>query len=180
MSSEDKESKKSIVRMTKTSGNHDLVTNETDSGGLHGCHRFLNEIGVESSDPCVFNSTDDTDERMGRFIEERKEHSFDSRETWSLDYTLATWLYEHLMFYKEIADETTDLSFHRFDVPRVSFTNTGVMQTEIVEMSEGEAIDLACSYLRKSIRETSFASHSSEYTQAALRVVAQILPSLWW
>lgn len=145
-----------------------------------GRHKYLNAIGVKSTNSCVFCSTDVDDERMPRFARERREHSFDSRETWSLDYTLATWLYEHLMFYKEIADETTDLSFHQFDVPTIMVSEEGGFQTETRHVTEGEAIDLACEYLRKAVA-TDWADDSDTYwEQAALRIVTEILPTLWW
>lgn len=143
-------------------------------------HAYLNAIGIKSSDCCVFASTDDTDKRQERFLIERDLHSFDSRETWSLDYTLTTWLYEHLMAYKEYAGDVVDLTYKKFDVMRTHITKKGHVKTKKVTLTQEEAIDLACNYLRKSLRSQWDDLGRTEYTRAALRIVTEMLPDLWW
>lgn len=145
-----------------------------------GRHAYLNAIGIKSSDPCVFASTDKSDDRQPRFAEERAIHSFDSRETWSLDYTLATWLYEHLCTYKEYAGQIVDLSYHKVKVRRLRITKKGNVKTESAVMSEEEAVDLACDYLRRSLTEAWDDVLRLEYEAAALRIVEKLLPVLWW
>lgn len=143
-------------------------------------HAYLNALGIKSTEACIFNSTDDTDSRQKTFRRERRTHSFDSRETWSLDYTLATWLYEHLMMYKDYADDVVDLSYHVFTTEKTHVTKKGHVKTKKVELTEGEALDLACKYLRRSLTCAWDDDRRIAYEQAALRIVTDVLPSLWW
>lgn len=143
-------------------------------------HAYLNALGIKSTEACIFNSTDDTDSRQKMFRRERRVHSFDSRETWSLDYTLATWLYEHLMMYKDYADDVVDLSYHVFKTEKTHVTKKGHVKTKKVALTEGEAVDLACKYLRRSLTCDWGDYRRIAYEQAALRIVTDVLPALWW
>ena len=84
-------------------------------------HYFLEKLGV----PLKYRGTnfcDNTDKRHNRWVKERKKYGFDSKETWSLDYTFYVWLYEHLMMYKKEAFKVVDLDYHKFDVDGKEYT----------------------------------------------------------
>lgn len=142
-----------------------------------GHHAYLNALGIKSTDSCVFNSADDTDERQRDFLEERATHSFDLRETWSLDYTLATWLYEHLMAYREYAGGTKG---RKFKVEKVHVAKDGKVTAKRVTVTQRKGLSLACKYLRKSLTSDWLDERRVPYAQAALRIVAELLPTLWW
>lgn len=129
-------------------------------------HKYLNDLGVKSDEICIFNTEnkDDNAERWQRFQEERKEHTFDSRETWSMDYTSATWVYEHLKMYKDLAGLIPEkhgvkmINLHRFSVPvlyeipdigkRYSHGFLEAYYKEVFETKTlEEAIDLILGYL---------------------------------
>ena len=149
-------------------------------------HAYLNAIGIKSTESCIFASHEDDDERQPRFDRERASHSFDSRETWSLDYTLATWLYEHLMMYQDIA--CIDLEFWKFDVKvpktgkggKPKTNKEGRIKCRKKTVTEGEAIRIACECIRKSLTSEWDDDLRDEYLRVALRIVAEILPALWW
>lgn len=173
-------------------------------------HGFLNEIGIKDDHICVPSTTDDDNgsKRMELFIKEREEYGFDQRETWSLDFTAALWLYEHLKMYKKVS--CVDLSYHRFDIKKVivsdriwsekkvSEIEKHITKSEPVEMTQEEAVSLCCSYLEHYIRteerqkkaekehkESRFAALVQEAIDAveaaqAFHIFAELMPAMWW
>ena len=142
-------------------------------------HAYLNDIGIKSTDSCIFQSYGDMDSRREIFEEERRNHSFDSRETWSLDYTLSCWLYEHLMMYRHKAGQKIDLTYNSVDIERIKIRKNGKVRRKTVRVSEKKAISIACKYLRKALMSDDD-DHVVEYEKAALRIVAELVPYLWW
>jgi hypothetical protein len=63
---------------------------------------YEKQIGVNPND-YFWNSMQD-DERQDKWQEEQKKYGFDSRETWSLDFTFIAWIYPRLKMYQEISD----------------------------------------------------------------------------
>ena len=141
-------------------------------------HKYLNAIGISSTDSCVFNSCDSKDSRQKQFKKERKKHSFDSRETWSLDYTLATWLYEHLMVFKDIASE--EIAQCKFEIEKIKISDDGDISSKTVTVDGLQAVELACEYLQESLTCSFTDSRRIDYEQAALAIVSELLPVLWW
>lgn len=116
-------------------------------------HKYLNEIGIPSTDICIPNTEniptiDNTDEidiqKVERYEEERAIYGFDSRETWAIDYTFAAWLYEHLMLYKDIA--CVDLNYYKVNISTVT-PNDRYNRTTI-HTTIAEAIDIMCDYCK--------------------------------
>ncbi len=162
-------------------------------------HKYLNDIGIKSNDCCVFNTEEIDNERQEYFIEQRQMYGFDERETWSMDYTFATWLYEHLQAYKEFANEVVDLEFHKFlipvlyDIPEDKLTYINEDKTivsqykyEIIEEhTELEAIDIMIDYLKKYLIDTFSDDWKEdqikiEYLQGAIGILKEVIPALWW
>lgn len=167
-------------------------------------HKYLNDIGIKSTDTCVFSTTERESlkraSRAMRMKKQRKKYGFDERETWELGYTLITWLYSHLMMYKDVS--ICDLEYHKFDIPVLRdipaenrpYVREGLaekFQEEVTEThSEGEAIEIALEYMREFLKEEKdFFDFDKSYENdvrkqecaaCALRIVAKIFPSLWW
>lgn len=174
-------------------------------------HRYLNDIGIESIDSCVFNSEDrDGDnDRLNYFLKQREEYGFDDRETWSLDYTSAGWLYSHLLMYKEIGGEVVDLNFHKFLIPVLHDMTEEEIRDEMLnydlptpksfqkekleEHTQLECIDYMINYLRYYLESNKHLAIAKEFDklheyevreveclQAAFKIYSIIIPSMWW
>lgn len=161
-------------------------------------HKYLNDLGIESTTACIFNTFEKDKDRDKRFKKQRKKYGFDERETWSLDYTLATWLYSHLMMYLEIGGKMVDLEFNHFDIPlledlpndKYEYFDDGKKhpkhyQKEVMytDVTLKEAVQMAIKYLAKYITEQNEYEderRAIECGQCALKIVGTILPALWW
>lgn len=145
-------------------------------------------------------------DRVGRqelFKSQRQTYGFDERETWDLDHTSVLWIYTHLKRYLdwacvELYDEEV---CHIYNVEIVSKdqsdnylydwidieTKSGVnyrelrLQTYHEELAEGKIIELICEYLEQYI-QADFIDNRLELAlaQHAIKLYADILPSLWW
>ena len=160
--------------------------------------KYLDDIGVTDRHDTWYDDENDL-ERDVKFNTQRAIYGFDERETWSMDYTFATWLYEHLQAYKEFANEVVDLEFHKFlipvlyDIPEDKLTYINEDKTivsqykyEIIEEhTELEAIDIMIDYLKKYLIDT-FSDEwkedqiKIEYLQGAIGILKEVIPALWW
>ena len=170
-------------------------------------HKYLNELGIKSDDVCIFNTENDEQdpERETAFFYERQLHSFDSREIWSLDYTSATWVYEHLKMYKDLAGQVVNLHHQQVSIPVLhEIPDIGkryyngfleAYHKEVIEIRTlEEAIDLILSYLEYYLlnqdyyikeydslyKEQVEACKLSESLTCAFKIYAIILEYLWW
>lgn len=171
-------------------------------------HKYLNDIGIPSTDPCIFNTADTSDDRMDRFVAQREKYGFDDRETWNLDYTMASWIYSHLRMLLDVS--IVDLEYHKFDIPalediplkdREYFPGTTIPKRctrEIVKsnVTEKECIEEICKYLAfflvdndidedadmdAQIKEEIDADQKGyECLSCAFKILAIISPALWW
>ena len=155
-------------------------------------HKYLNQIGIKSTDCCIFN-TEEIDEKRNIFFEqEKQEHSFDSRETWSLDYTSATWLYEHVQMYKEYASSVANLNFYKFDIPvlyeipsdKLTFKNNSIIadsyfSINIENKTQLEAINLIIEYLEHYLIDRD-EYKTNKYLEYAFKIYSIIILSMWW
>ena len=161
-------------------------------------HKYLNNLGIRSTECCIFNTRGYRDagkERKKRFQKQRKKYGFDERETWSLDYTLIGWLYSHLKMYLDLA--IVDLTYHTFKIPylvalkddELTFAQGCQLpdryyREEQKEATQEEAIRLACEYMEYYLKYGG-ACGESEYRAAemgicSLKIVAEIFGALWW
>jgi hypothetical protein len=148
-------------------------------------HKYLNAIGIASDNPCVFNTRaiDASSERQARFEHERDEYGFDSRETWSLDYTLATWLFEHLSWYRDNAP--IDMTFYDFDVPAWDEQTASMSKTETVNLTQAQCIDTILDNLEFAIKNDGTATlkteaEAHERMSYALRILSESISVMWW
>lgn len=108
------------------------------------------------------------DNRSISWYNERRKYGFDSRETWSLDYTFYVWLYEHLMMYKEKASGVVDLTYHKFEYKGETLT-----QIECINrMIEGCKL-----YIQDSEPED---KEKQEKIKSVAEIWALVLPAMWW
>lgn len=163
-------------------------------------HRYLNKLGIESDNDCIFNT--ERGRCKKRFKKERKKYGFDTRETWSMDFTSATWLYEHLKVYKKVAGEIVDLTCHKFNIPVLHDIPKDNLDEDISkrrytievmqEHTQDESIDIMIEYLEKfllkdrSIGDYDFDKFNEserrayESLQCAFKIYAEVICSMWW
>ena len=146
-------------------------------------HKYLNDLGIKSSDICIFNTEETKDKRMKRFLKQRKKYGFDERETWSMDYTMGTWLYSHFKAYKKYANKIINLTFHKFDIPKWDKKETFSQETK--QVTEEEAINIIIKNLKFYLKNYDCIDFKKEEKanmkfQYALRIIGIIHPTLWW
>lgn len=163
-------------------------------------HKYLNKLGIKSTEICIFNT--EKDKHNKRWKIERKKYGFDTRETYSMDYTSATWLYEHLKVYKKV--NICDLSYHKFnipvlhDIPESEIDKKDVnyrYTTEVIEeRTQDEAIALIIDYLEQYLLKdkhygkgnydfekfSKIEKRAYEALKCAFKIYAEIIPAMWW
>ena len=128
--------------------------------------KYLDEIGVKSFTP------DKKDKRWKKFRKEIKIRGFPSYECWNLHTTFIEWMYEHLAAYLEDADKIINLDFHKFE-----FENKTYTQREAIEYIM-KAYGVYLTWLDDV--DYDIEHELMEKTQRATRLLAEILPALWW
>jgi len=147
-------------------------------------HKYLNDIGIKSNDVCIFNTESiDTDkDGQKRFKKQRKKYGFDERETWSMNYTMATWIYSHFKAYKKYASKIVDLTYHKFNIPKWN-EEENVISDEMIEINQQEAIDIVIKNIKFYLKynddldKGNIAIRKFEY---AFRIIGIIAPAMWW
>lgn len=127
--------------------------------------KYLKDLGIKETDTPQGWNPDDS--RQEKWKQEREIYGFDSRETWSLDYTFRLWLYERLSMYNEI--NCIDTSFHKFEFKGQTIT----FQDCINRMLEGLKIELT-------IDEYERTEEQKEKTDEVIAIFALCYWCLWW
>ena len=142
-------------------------------------HMYLEQIGIESDDPCVPNTDQVDEKRNDRFKEQRETLGFDERETWSIDFTLAAWVYERFMWYLENAP--IDTTFYQVEATYAEMSDDGTYHQVRRTVSQKEAIELVCEYMRHYLRHQydDVAQTNAQY-EAAFVTMSQLMPLMWW
>ncbi len=115
-----------------------------------------------------FWSNDKKEKRKKAWKKQREKYGFDERETWNLDYTFITWVYERFSMYKDIGSEVVDLEYHKFTVEGKEYTQLQLINI-ILEL---------CEFLLKnddSWKEEYYAVYSE-----LLKLFSVIIPAMWW
>ena len=147
--------------------------------GKHPHRKYLSKLGVHADADCVFNTEADGGERRSLYEAQRREMGFDQRETWSMDYTLATWLYSHFMWYEKNAD--VDLDFHKVRIPTWN-PDTGKTNFYLwEEVTQRKAIDIVTGRLASFIGDGR-RRDDADYADLAyaLHVAAEVMRYMWW
>lgn len=111
----------------------------------------------------TFNSTDKT--RDEDFL---KRHNFRIEETFDLDFTFATWLYEHLVGYLEAASDTIDLTYHSFTYEGIDYNQREMIEKCILIL---ELYFDACADMTWG---------EQEYLVEVAQIWALLVPAMWW
>lgn len=77
-------------------------TEYTEKKAEHVKHKYLRELFPDGSIPFPYGEKDYPD--------------FDPRDTFSMEYTLAAWLYERLRYFQSDEHVCIDLNYHTFDI----------------------------------------------------------------
>lgn len=167
-------------------------------------HKYLNDIGIPSTNISVPHTTNYYKENQLRFIIERDTFGFDSREIWNLDSTSAMWLYSHLKMYLAIADKHINLfekGAHEYTIPVLkplpkdklvcrpgwNYPEDFYYETN-KNMYVGDAICYVIAYLETYLKTTH--SHKCTTTEQdikvsriltqAFKIYSIIINSIWW
>lgn len=145
-------------------------------------HKYLDELDLEESNKaCIFNTdvVEEDSERRQWYEDQRQTFGFDSRETWSMDFTLVSWLYEHLCWYRDYAP--IDLTFYSFEIPRWNTKKCRAYKHKTETVNQGRAIDLILINLTF-FMESDITQEDEAYARLyyAMRILAEIIPALWW
>lgn len=134
-------------------------------------HKYLNMLGIKSNEYSIFNSR--------RFpsiavLKQKWTHGFATwREVSNLDYTSATWLYEHIKVYMDEASEIVDFDADpkRYNIPvlhdleEIEYYKDNKLfpitttQEIIEEHTQLEAIDYIIHYLEYFLTEPDFPTY---------------------
>lgn len=162
----------------------------------HPYRKFLSKLGIHGDDVCVFNTqeiVEDESEKQ-KYQKQKEIFGFDTRETWSLDYTLTTWLYSHLKAYVEFSKDIIDLEYHKIKIPLLMVKNktqddnqednqiTMKINTKsLISVTEKQAIDIICNNLEPYLKDPD-TNNPNPFIQRkyAYLVLAEILNFLWW
>lgn len=130
-------------------------------------NKYVDDLGIPVKKYGT-NFVPNDDGRHSKWEQEREIYSFDERETWNLDTTLAEWLYSHLMMYKEVND--VDLSEPTYEFKEKIYTLE-------------EAIDLIIETMRRYLLAKIYSNEWRElhlYIIDAMTLLGMIFPALWW
>ena len=119
---------------------------------------------------------EDEPEAMEKFIREKEEYGFDSRETFSLNTTFFEWLYERVSMFKDKASRVIDMESeqaHHYDyngesVPLIKLIDKIIDNLEeyLTEHKHAPTLDMEEQLFNKALE--------------AARIFVMILPSMWW
>ena len=164
-------------------------------------HKQLKKLGI---DPSVFFD-DAKKKKPEKYLrKEMKKYGCTQREVYNFDMTMAMWLYEHLVMYRDYASGiiVLDEEGGLYEVPVAyekdktdeelydGYTKRKepVLETKREEKSLGECIDLMICYLKRYIANDDDDDSSEflfseakkiEYLKCALNIMAEVAPALW-
>lgn len=120
-----------------------MVKKKKKRKNTHYGRKYLEDIGIKYYDTpqglCEKpHEKKDKNYNRKKWHEERLIYGFDERETWCLYHTVNLFLYERLMYFKEIGGQTIDLSYHKIEYQDVEYT----LSELIDKMIEGLRLDI--------------------------------------
>lgn len=130
--------------------------------------KYIEDLGIKFEDTPQGYCPNDLRENFWK--EQREKYGFDSRETWSLDYSFRLWLYERLCMFNEI--NTIDTSYHKFQYKNMTLT----LQDCIDKMIEGLKLDLTLGRYDQKRNE----GETKDKIQDIIPIFALCNQSLWW
>ena len=133
--------------------------------------KYIDELNIET----IYDTTKN-DKRQQKWEEEKSLYGFDERDTWNLDYTIVTLLYERLKMYNKI--NNIDTKYHTYTIngqeKTVQYWIEKILNNcEIVLKDEVEIDDDIEKY-----KEHERIKH--EKHKEIWEIWAEIFPSMWW
>lgn len=141
----------------------------------HYGRKYLEDIGVKYYDTpqgfCM-EPWEKKDERRKNWHEQRQIYGFDSRETWCLFNTVDLFLYERLMYFKEVGGQTIDLKWHKLTYKDKEYT-----LLELIDMMlEGLRLDITID----DYNDSKWESPIKEKIEDVWNIYPIIRRLLWW
>lgn len=126
--------------------------------------KYLDQIGIKRKDrPEGWNKP------LKRAIKcwfERRIYGFDSRETYSLDFSWRMWLYEHLKMFRKCAGPVIDMTEKKI-------TYNGELYSQL------ELIDMLIDKLEHWLKDDTD-GFSEPYVPEIEQIWAAVCPYMWW
>lgn len=121
-------------------------------------HYYLDKIKLK---PYFYETG--KDKRDNQWKKERKKYGFDERETWSMNFTMITLLYERLKMYDEVNIVNTD--YHKITIDEIERTQQWWMD-ELVQLCElyFECDEFDC----------------DKYSEKIWGIWSVLSPYMWW
>ena len=129
-------------------------------------HAYLEELENPYRIMSVFNTYDN---RQERWKKQQEIYGFDDSDTWCLQASFYSWLYERLRMFVEIGGKTVDLTYHKFGFKGGSYT-----QLEMIEM----ILERIRFYFSDEYDD--FNADQMRYVEEIGELWAIILPAMWW
>lgn len=113
-----------------------------------------------------------------RRAKNKKKYGYSSSETWSLDFTSAIWLYEHIRMLVEIGGQVVDFEVeHNWSEAEEKVFK----ELEIAPTNDKEAFEQICEYLALALEEDWIdAEVYAENLRKAFTLWAVVAPRAWW
>lgn len=126
-------------------------------GKINMKHKYLRELFPDGKLPFLYDEED--------------YHDFDERDTYSMDYTLAAWLYECLRYFQERASKVINLDFHKFDIDNETLTQSQCIERMIED----------CKVIL--LNDKAFSSEFDKVDAAKddlFKVLSKVYWAMWW
>lgn len=146
---------------------------------------YENLAGVKKNAICVPNlpmSAIKKSER--RYVARmRKKYGFAPAETYSLDYTAAIWLYEHLKGMLEIGGKIVNYDYD-WGADHWTEEEKAIFQKEGIDpKTDREVFEYICKLIEdgfKCFEEDDFETRLIDCFKRAFRIWAEVMPRAWW
>lgn len=142
-------------------------------------NKYLEDLGLKIEDygsNYIYKEKEGTNRRK-LFEQERKDYGFDERETWSLDYYFAEWLYSRLMMYKEVASNVVNLKYHK-----IEWKSKEITQLEAIDILINVSKDYILSendYIKDTIPLEEVNKIYNTFYES-MELWGKILRYMWW
>ena len=112
-----------------------------------------------------------------RRIKEKKKYGYALAETYSLDYTAAIWLYEHIKMLLEEGGKIVDFECEHgwSDYENKIFDELG-----IAPINDKEALEQVCTYIESALEIDGLEEEYYERLRKGFLLWTAIMPRAWW
>ena len=134
---------------------------------------YLDKLNIDKE--CYFNTKPKEKwydiRRKFRNWKFAREHKFYERETWGMDTTLATWLYEHFCAYRDSAGKIIDLEWHKIEIDGETHNQKEWIDIFITELEDYLVLEND-GYINYDVL--------LKKEQAMFSRIGKLMPYMWW